>query len=140
MVSTLLHFVWGIIFARTLNLNMLFFLFFTQILDVDFFIGYFKNDTKNHRKYFHNIFFITLLTLAGSLFFPFEIVIIALLVHILLDLIDEVGVPLFYPFSDKIFLIHKFAFNLPFPQKLIFDGNMYLSFFSFFILMISFIL
>lgn len=139
MVSTLMHFIWGYIGYSLAGYDpqnyilLVVFLFLTQFLDIDFILKPIFKLKEHHRYYFHNIFsimfFLILFTFAIKYFFAlsylysFIFVFLAFFLHITLDLFDEVGVPLLYPFKKKRYLIYKLSYALPFPIKLVYGGN-----------------
>jgi len=105
MVSTLSHLIYGFIAAKTFNFDIIPFLIFTNILDLDFFFN--LKDKLGHREYLHNIFSFLFFFLIGFFFFDYKLVLTALSLHLILDAIDY-KVPLFYPFSRKYYGLYLF--------------------------------
>jgi membrane-bound metal-dependent hydrolase YbcI (DUF457 family) len=97
------------------------------ILDLDFLIGFLKGRPHEHRYYFHNIFGVFIIALITSLFLP-VIETLAIIVHLLFDMIDGEGVPLFYPLSKNKYLLLKVGKDgILFPKKVFWEGNKYFS-------------
>ena len=139
MVSTLQHIIWGIILFRCIELfsgskfsyiTLAFFIILTLIPDSDFGIFLFHKNSVDHRTYFHNLFSTVLIGFMGSVFMPLFLSFMAVFLHLLLDLFDGRGIPMFFPFSKKRQIIYKVGQEYEFPIKLVYEGNPYLTSFS----------
>ena len=137
MVSVLNHVLWGIIVYKVFSFEgLLLFLFFTILPDFDYLI---YRILKNyfHRVYFHNIFVISVLSAVVYFLFGNVDYVVALFLHILLDLFDGEGVPMLFPFTEKRFLIYPVGAALPLPAKIFWEGNIYFSLLTFILVFLT---
>lgn len=142
MVSTLMHLVWSASAARFAGIrNLERFLFFGTLLDLDFILNLFFMRPIDHRDYFHNVFFIFAILFAIWLMEKkkknaelLKSASLAFFLHILLDLFDGTGVPIFFPLSSERILIYPIGAAYNFPLKLFWEGNIYFTSFSVLIL------
>ncbi len=125
MVATLTHFIYGALGWKTLNFDISIWmaLLLSQLPDLDFIIGIFTKDFRLHRRYFHNVFVFALMVFAAGYFVGFLAALFFIGLHILLDLIDSEGVPLFYPFTKKNYLIYEVGHERKLPEKIFWDAT-----------------
>jgi hypothetical protein len=153
MVSVLAHLLLGsslyfiIYFRKPSLISYLFCLFVSILPDFDYIIYLFHpigDSGLYHRVYFHNIFafaffafLIFLINIKNKQKYPIlGSFIIFYGFHIILDLFDN-GVPLLFPFSSRFFLIAQIGTYVDLPWKLVYEGNIYFSFFAILLYMLS---
>ncbi len=125
MVATLTHFIYGALGWEIFDFNISIWiaLLLSQVPDFDFIIGAFAKDYDGHRKYFHNVFVLSMLITIIGYFVGFWPAFFFIGLHIFLDLLDSDGVPLFYPFSKKKYLIYEVGHQRKLPEKIFWDGT-----------------
>lgn len=125
MVATLTHFIYGALGWKIFDFNISIWmaLLLSQAPDFDFVIGIFTKDFRLHRRYFHNVFALSILIGITGYFVGFWPALFFIGLHILLDLIDSEGVPLFWPFSKKNYLIYEVGHVRKLPVKIFWDGT-----------------
>src|SRR3989344_2718869 len=129
MTSTLIHIIYGTIIALILKLDLIPFLVFTNLPDLDGIVDIFKDNIKYHRCVLHNIFAYFLILIIGSIFFSFKLVFTALTLHFFLDAFKGENSYL-YPFSKKKFVLYPSKKKYPFWVYIFYDENIYFTIIS----------
>jgi len=126
-MSILFHLLFAYIIGKLFSLNIPYILFGAITPDFDYIVwqivnfGKNRTDSYHHRFYFHNLFFII-----TAAFLPL-IIFIGVVLHIFLDFFDSYGVPIFYPFNKRHFLIKKISDSVGKPLYVVLIyGNPYL--------------